>query len=369
MKRLKLRNTESYVRRLLCFVLTIGLAVSSPASIDVGAADLILETSGSRFTVNGQQKFLVFVSYFDALDQSSTNRWNDFEYLRAEGVDGIRIFPNWWGLTSPYTANSQYHFAQDTLVKDDGTLRSTRITKFLQVLDDAKAKQLVVDVVFSAETVKSCSSTCYAPLNGVAGTLTKAELKNALKEVTLLLANAGSKYKHVMFDIQNETNSGNAGPSDRPITESDALAMKQAIHAIDPYRVVTISFTSAAGGTSAANFADAADLDASNMHGRRTMGFQNLTGGDVDAMRLASPLPAYISEITHQLRTQDGWSVDNIRADMKAVKENGGAAWCFHTTKGHFLNSNNSLQFVMTTEEKNFVENFKAFIDAVSWGN
>ncbi len=55
--------------------------------------------SGSQFTVNGTPMFLLFLSYFDAMRRSNDGDRNaggldtDFQYIKSQGFDGVRIFP------------------------------------------------------------------------------------------------------------------------------------------------------------------------------------------------------------------------------------------------------------------------------------
>jgi hypothetical protein len=54
--------------RCLALVLPTAFLLFVPSSRPARATDLELAISGNYFTVNGTARFLVFVSYFDALD-------------------------------------------------------------------------------------------------------------------------------------------------------------------------------------------------------------------------------------------------------------------------------------------------------------
>jgi hypothetical protein len=75
---------------------TIVFMLFPPGSTRVKGTTLEIGINENMFTVNGATKFLVFASYFDAMDVTSTNLHNDFHYLKANHVDGVRILPNWW---------------------------------------------------------------------------------------------------------------------------------------------------------------------------------------------------------------------------------------------------------------------------------
>ena len=67
-------------------VLFAGTLVFVPAKGRVHAAGPTLSTSGTHFTIDGGQKFLLLVSYFDALDVPQSRLVQDFSQFRAWGV-------------------------------------------------------------------------------------------------------------------------------------------------------------------------------------------------------------------------------------------------------------------------------------------
>jgi len=112
-------HSKQQRRRLACSAAALSLGLLAlPAT---AAAQATLAVQGDHFTVNGQAKFLTFISYFDGLD--AANPVSDFQFLRARGVDGVRIFPNWWT-----TAGST--FAGDTLIRPDGSLDPDTVQRF-----------------------------------------------------------------------------------------------------------------------------------------------------------------------------------------------------------------------------------------------
>ena len=72
--------------------------------------------SGDRLTLNGAPKFLLMVSYFDALDVPYDCLVRDLSQFRAWGIDGVRILPNWL-MYVPST------YAGDTVIDEAGNLR------------------------------------------------------------------------------------------------------------------------------------------------------------------------------------------------------------------------------------------------------
>src|SRR4051812_9620423 len=73
----------SVVRRLRLACCAVVVAVGLLVVPGTAAAQLTLAVQGDHFTVNGQPRFLAFISYFDALD--ATDNVSDFQYLRSQG--------------------------------------------------------------------------------------------------------------------------------------------------------------------------------------------------------------------------------------------------------------------------------------------
>src|SRR5207248_11230532 len=115
--------------------------------VAAAASSQTLGVHGDRFTVNGQPRFLVFVSYFDGVRRLPDNLAStavldaDLDYFVRKRISGVRIFPNW-------------QFAGDTLMECDGTLRRLQLEKLRTFVDRAAAKGLVVDVSFTIDTVR-----------------------------------------------------------------------------------------------------------------------------------------------------------------------------------------------------------------------
>ena len=85
----------SSVMSLLLFFGTASRALGEP----------VIGTSGDQFTLNNVPRFLLFVAYYDAMRRSNAGGQNngdldtDFSFIRGRGIEGIRIFPNWFHYT------------------------------------------------------------------------------------------------------------------------------------------------------------------------------------------------------------------------------------------------------------------------------
>jgi hypothetical protein len=338
---------------------------SGPAQCDPNALELAV--SGNHFTVNGTAKFLVFVSYFDALDVSHANLHSDFAYLKGKGIDGVRIFPLWWRMDAPYDAMK--YFAQDTLIDPSGNLRSDRMTKFLEVLASAKEERLLVDVSFSSEAVGYCPPNDNCQYDSGIASLTLSEFTTALEAITTVLSNGGSAYKHVLFDIQNEANKDSNGPvGTRPLSDGQVDAIAEAVHAIEPNLPVTASLSSGFDAVDAAGWANSAEIDVATWHENRDPGWWNYTGTWVDLMQSITDLPVYLQEPAPYGDSAWGDPQDQgVVINAQEAKGHGAAAWCFHTRASQWLNGS-TLYNRMDPVERAVLDALATALATTSWG-
>ena len=131
---------------MLYTIVVVPLLAAWLASVAPPGA-LTLGTRGDRLTVDGEPRFLVLVSYFDALDAAALDE--DLAYI-ARFADGIRILPNWWDWRAD--RECRFHFSDRTLMAVGAggvlTLRPARLERLKTVLRTARAAGLVVDVTF-----------------------------------------------------------------------------------------------------------------------------------------------------------------------------------------------------------------------------
>src|SRR5438132_1128764 len=94
-----------------CGSRSLGAVIETPPIAPATAP--VLGIAGPAFTLDGRPRFLLLVSYFDALRASDAALEADFAFLRRSGVDGVRIFPNWWRCEAERQCGG--HPAPDTL--------------------------------------------------------------------------------------------------------------------------------------------------------------------------------------------------------------------------------------------------------------
>lgn len=213
--------------------------VAAVLSAGTATAQLTIQRQGATFAVGNPNagvpiapKFLVFASYFSGASDRASNAMleADFQYLSARGVNGVRIFANYWR-TQNCTGFGSY---DSSGVLKDGVPNSVNqvgLDRLIYVLGRAAAWGLVVDLSFARETV--------AP---VGGEFTLSEYKTGISEVTKQLKTIAP---HVIFDLENEGNGGGQGPTcpsaKVPIPGNEVWGMINAVKKEHAGRLVTIS--------------------------------------------------------------------------------------------------------------------------------
>ena len=296
-----------------------------------------LARQGDRFTVDGIPKFLMFISYFDAMRRSDAAAGNgdldtDFRFLKSEGFDGIRIFPNWWSYSCAGDQSVNVH-AADTLFTSGTGLRHGKWNLLIQVLDRAAAHGLLVDVSFSRETV--------------AGLTSVANYQEQIRTVASRLAGG---HRHVFFDIQNEFDKSN---SQQHLTESEVQSIAKAIHEEDPLRLVTAS-TTAGNSSKAGSIVAYAGLDFAATHPPLGAPGANWYDDAVIAAAVndtrtamgAPPRPVHLQETTAFSNFCDPDERDprHHAAAAERAKANGAAGFTFHTRKTFDLSTSTYVQ-------------------------
>jgi RHS repeat-associated protein len=327
------------------FVRSASVLVLSLCAFAGHARAQSVAVDGDHFTVDGEARFLTFLSYFDAM--RATDIAGDFAFIRQQAAfDGVRIFANWWIYTgTPATCPQP---GTDTLFDDQGRIRgdngdvlapSSRLLRLIEVLRAAQTQGLIVDLTFTRENV--------------GGDLTVDEYTTAIRRTAVLLR----EYRNVIFDIQNERDNGT---SSQLLNYDQTRVIKEAIKAVDPARVV---IASTSGGTPAAasgavdnpagarGFNIRAEMDAIAYHDPRGAGWETRTTTVVQTLRTMSPFPlkpVYLQEPTRwrigtttACGTAETDSSDPVAANFRTALQNakvaGAAAWTFHTQRAFRL--------------------------------
>ncbi len=332
----------------------MAVMAARPVAGTAGGA-LVLGTSGSRFTVDGTSRFLVFVSYFDAMDAKDLDA--DLDYL-AGRVDGVRVFANWWNFAD--TKTCRLRFSPGTLIGVDAdgrvSVRPDRLERLKTVLDAARAHGLLVDLTFAAETVQGLSTLDAGPDGAVCppddftNTVRWREYAPAVGAVAAALE--APRYRHVLFDLQNE-----AGHRLNGATADDLALVADAVRRADADRLLSVSMFDPDASRQVA-VVERLHLACLNFHDwPRGRGWGERTGDQVRKFRGALDraglrIPIYDGEPDAGAY---GQGPAEFRASLRGARTAGAAAWTFHTRAAHDL-SGRTLEQALDAAARTFLD-------------
>ena len=330
---------------LVVLIVMLGLGLA-------GAQTLAIH--GDQFAVNGQSKFLIFVSYFDAMRRAGVDGQGlvtDFAFLGSTNpalpgkVDGIRILPNWW-------AQPGSRPSTDSLIDSGGNIRDQGTwDRFVAVLSKAKMYNLLVNVTFTIETIQNPPSF--------------ANYQSGIqKVVSRLEGEHPGVYRNVMFDVQNEFNN-HLPEANLDEKYAKVKVLVTAVTTAHEAAVATGSVTNnprPPTPTEAGAYAVTYQLPVVAFHERRTSDswFQEGTLRAVIA-DIKSGLGAVVKPIA--LDEPQSWTADpspgHCTQAVKWAQKYGAALWTFHTQTNHDL-ARHTMLAKMTNAEKDEINGLRA---------
>jgi hypothetical protein len=339
--------------------LFFALALVLPRMGAVAPAPPRLATAGAAFTIDGQPRFLLLVSYFDALRASDAALETDFAFFAAHGLDGVRVFPNWWRCEAMRACGGR--FGDDTLAAaPDGRLRPDRLARLRHVLALAAAHRLVVDVSFARETVRQ----------GPDGKPLSPDAHVAAIRATLDAL--GDSAPHVLVDLQNEIDHNRLFARD---PAADARAVGRVRRQLAPYHVPIFVSTNEPDaeayvycGVPAGCPPDAQRLDVLAVHDTRRDDWVARTRTVADTLRAMTArrgrLPIYFQE---PYAWQDETAPDRVERVLAAAagaKAAGAAAWTFHTRSAFILRDGRAMTGRLDPDERRALTGLRPRVDA-----
>jgi len=344
--------------RMTVLVGALTVLIETAPSLAAAAAPR-LDIAGESFTVDGRARFLLLVSYFDALRASDATLDADFGFLRRRGLDGVRIFPNWWRCAAERQCGGRP--GGDTLFEaGSGHVRPARLARLRQVLDLAGRHGLVVDLSFARETVRE---------SGTAPPLSPTAYGDALASV---LRSLGDGYPHVMIDLQNELDQNRLFAADAAEDARQVAALARRI--ATPRRIVFASTNESEAelvtycGRPGLCPASARPLDVLAVHDARHANWHDRTPAVVRALRelgtRRGAKPVYLQE---PFAWQDERAPDRVERFLDAAaraRRAGAAAWTFHTRSTFMLRDGRSLTAQLDADQRTFLERVRGRVDA-----
>ncbi|MGE3507958.1 MAG: hypothetical protein AB7N65_03640 [Vicinamibacterales bacterium] len=317
-----------------------------------------LAARGDHFTVDGHPQFLLFISYFDGVRRVPRDRpgdtailERDLDFFVARGLSGIRVWPN-----TPQSPD-------ETLMRCDGSLRPEELARLRLLLAQAATRRLMVDLTFTREHVLDAGQPC----------LTLDDYRTGVVAVARRLIDE----PHVLFDLQNEWNVPRIVNDPSPWTAQALLAVRDAVKAVHPDRLVTAS-TSGLGEQEAARFATTrsevtgAGWDVLTYHDPREPGWARATGAVVERLRRAvtqrqpGGLPIHLQEPSRC--GYDDCAVEHYEIAVREARRAGAAGWTFHHDPDKDLDSDIPIWEMLTPSERDVLTRLRPASDSVPWG-
>ena len=303
----------------------IGVAIALSALVVCSRAAQTgpsIAVAGTAFHVDGRETFLLGVSLFDALG-STPPRDRDLDQLAAWGVRIVRVWAHWL----------------EPIYQADGALTAEGRARLLTLVDRLRSRRLILELALLKPG--------QLPGQGSAIFPDEAARLRAVQAITSALRG----HRDVIFDLYNEHDHPGG-----PISHATARTLRDAVKAIDPERLVTISSTgghlvngaSQVGASEARNIReeagtgpDAVNVDILAPHFPRTDDWASATSARIAAVRavldaIKRTLPIYLNE---ERRSDDRVALDPgaYRTAYAQARQGGAAAWLFHTNAGFGL--------------------------------
>jgi Cellulase (glycosyl hydrolase family 5) len=300
------------------------LAVAAAAIVATSAAaqaPAAIGVSGTAFQVDGRTEYLLGVSLFDSLG-TTPPRDQDLDTLRQWGVKIVRVWAHWL----------------EPIYQGDGALTAPGKARLMALLDRLLARGMILELVLLKPGQMAGQGSFFT---------SEAARVRAVQEMTTALRDR----RNVFFDLYNEHDHPGG-----PISHATGRVLRDAVKAIDPARLVTISSTgghlvsgaSQVGANEERNIReeagtgpDAVGVDILAPHFPRTDDWAAATSARMAAVRgvldrIGRPLPIYLNE---ERRSDERVALDPAAyADaFTRARQSGAAAWLFHTAAGFFL--------------------------------
>ncbi|KKM98014.1 hypothetical protein LCGC14_1162230 [marine sediment metagenome] len=264
------------------------------------------------FDFYGQQKFLVFVSYFDGIRAKHLE--SDLDYLKSKGIDGIRLYLNF-----SYPPNRPWDF----LFRPDGSLHPHKLGMLGYILRLARDRNMIVDISSSRR------------LDPDGWQMSFGTYAHAWRLLTLELQKW--TFGNYIIDIENEHNCPWAGQK-RTMTPEEAFKTRSAIRNSLPTVPITASVACNISPEAAASIAMAEGMTCVGYHNPRVQGWAEATE------ELALRCKRWIGDNSIKVYDQEPprigagvSSTQELRVALAGARRAKIAGWCFHTDAGFKL--------------------------------
>ncbi|NMC51370.1 glycoside hydrolase family 5 protein [Candidatus Kuenenbacteria bacterium] len=321
-----------------CFYVEQYGEVAGEYSVRMAATQVnTLAINQNNFTINGQTSFLLGASVFDAINWDETKMVSDLDYLAQNNYNLIRVWADWqW---QDGTQNSSRNSTVYDTTKKDGSLDTIKIEKLKRIIDAAKTRGIIVDLVI----------TDFNPSYYVDGESLQSLLSKHQKAATNITTALQGK-PNLFFDLMNE-HDNNGSSSYLPFPSHDDIKkIAEAVRAADGSRYITVSNR---GNTSMVQTQIVDELSKTNNpfytpHFSRTSDWWSSTGERIGAVKTILNNMSPVRNIPIYLQEEQNFGDDPTQSHFveaaKQAKNNNAAGWVFHQTAGFDLKNSKSFK-------------------------
>jgi len=301
-------------------------AVPDAVEEETPPAGIVLGLSDRGFTFNGEEIFMLSVSYYGGCRADPAVVRSDLEQLASLRFNNLRVWVTW--------PNPDIDSA---VVRNDGTLDEAALGRLKALLEAAEDNGLTVDVTFSYgnEGISDGGFEAY---------------RTAME----LLAQELLPYRHIFFDLGNERDVGDA----RFLSVEEVRDLAAAVRAVDPDRLVTASLGGNPPDAAAAEYIDlysTANVDFAAPHFVRDDAWAEQTAERIEAMRAILldagwDRPIYLQEEARRGYGDATWPKSDFLTAVSEAAAAEAAGWCFHNDAGFDLSSGSFFDYLDEVE-------------------
>lgn len=265
-----------------------------------------LGIAGARFTVNGEESFLLGLSYYGGLAASDEFRRADLDDAARYGFNWIRVWANWRAFGADAAA-----------VDGEGRIVPEGMDRLRALVDECDRRGMVVDVSLSNG-------------NGVSGP-PRLQSREAHQRAVENLVNELRPWRNWYLDLSNERNIRDK----RFASFEDLAALRRRIRELDPQRLVTASHGGDISREEVDRYAKEVGVDFLTPHRPRTKETPATTEKQTRQLLEWAKQSGRAVPVHHQEPFRRGYGAwaplaRDFQADLQAARTSGAAGWCFH---------------------------------------
>jgi hypothetical protein len=295
----------------------------------------------TRFTVNGEPRFLIGCSYYGALGASDTTWAIDLNAMQKAGISWIRVWATW-------AANGNDVSAVDGVT---GEPRDVWMKRLQTLVSECDRRGMIVDVTLS----RGNGAT------GPARLQTDESHRNAVESVVAAL----KPWRNWYLDLANERSVRDK----RHVSFEELKRLRDRVRQRDPDRLVTASHGSDISDDELQKYVLDVQVDFITPHRPRVEGSpaqtEKVCRHHLESMKkLGRVIPVHFQE---PLRRGYGTGFQpkaaDFETDLRGAIQGGAAGWCFHNGQSFDLRTE-ALFNRLDNVELEVVKHLKNFLPA-----